>query len=361
MPRNWEYRDCTACGSTFRFQSAPARSFVGSGIWIPLEVIVADLFGSPTWSPPCPECGCLPRVEVARRKRLWHTGVGLAVLAWFILTGAAGGSPETVGVSFTLAGELLGDGAIVGLWLHATVALTDPNRHQERNLRQAKRLASRGQLELDSGPDATMVYGPPRVLTRWAVVPLAVGSFGALMAFAPLALTAFTRWPVSPDTKPEVVSPGDTVRVWFPEKVSALHGHWAGTPRAVLVGPDGPTPLPASSQMKFWGSTIGGKDSYNKLATLWADVALPDDPRLVGSTIKVQVDMAVEYPSANGSTFDTVEGTMTATRRYTLAAPGASAAYPTAFVVALVGAGLVSACGFVLWGMEGGLRRIPPG
>ncbi len=359
MPRNWEYRDCTACGCTFRFAARCARSPAKSGPLFPLEVFVADLLG-PSGTPPCPECGCVPRATAAKRKRLWHAGLGASLLVGFVLVGLLGLLPGVARISYSWAGVLLGCGAVVGLVSHAAVAFSDPNRNPARNLQRANALVDRGWLETVSDPDAELVDATPPQTNRGAAQFLAVGAAATLLTLAPLALTVVKGWPVSADTVPEVVSPGDTVRVWFPEKVNAVNGHWSGSPQAVLTGPDGPTALPARAQNDTWGEKISGKSVNNQVTWPWADVKLPDDPRLAGTTLEVRVDMSMEYPTAFGSRFKNVDVEMTVTRHYQLAEPGASTAYLTSFVVALAGVGLVSACGFGLWGLEGGLRRVGP-
>lgn len=362
MSDDWTQQDCVACGSTYEFPPKRTGVFVGSrGLFRPLEVFCSDSLNPSTFTPPCPECGCVQPGTVAKRKRLWHSIIGLSLLVAFIVLLINGGKAEVLGLSYALTGTLIAIGSFVGLILHVFVAFADPNRHPERNLRQTSLLAETGKLDTVSGLELERAEGNPPAVSRWAVPLLVIGGLGGALSLSPIGLLKANNWPVADETKPEVVSVGDTVTVWFPDHIQAVNGYWNGQPQAALVNADGEKPLRATAQTMTWGDTIRGKRVNNVSTRPWAKVPLPKDSALVGATIEVRVEMEVMYPTATRGMFINDHIDTAITRRYTLAEPGASSAYQNSFWLVVIGASLMTVSSFGLWGSVGGLRRLPAG
>jgi hypothetical protein len=264
--RTWAERTCIDCGAVYEFDT----SEVGKRSWLAIGKASAAA------EPACPECGCIPPVAVAARKRILHF---LPAVAWVVGGGLTGmfGAINTA-ISYSTAGLILGVAALLVWVAHAVIVFTAPNRHRERNALRSRRLEQLGLLGLVDDPAPDRAGRGPRAVSGWSYLLLLLGVVGVLLCFTPFVQKATHTWPENPGVKPEVIGPGDTVRVWVPDHIHAVNGKWNGTPRAVMVveGEPDPFALPATAARDYWGERISGKSVRDQPTTLWADVKVPN-------------------------------------------------------------------------------------
>jgi hypothetical protein len=309
--------------------------------------------------PPCPDCGRVHPGAILAAKRLWHPLIALLWGGFGSLVVLYATSPDFPAFTYATASLVLGVTASVVLLLHTKIALTDPNRNLERNLRRARQLDGWGLLEGVTDPDEDLALGPTPAVSRWSLPLLAVGAIGVLLSFSPFALKAASGWPEVGGTKPELVGPGDTVRVWFPQPIEAVDNRWNGTPRADVrvEGAAGATVVPATAPATTWDGELRRASAFNRRTRLWADVQLPDDPALAGKTVEVRVDMTVRYPVESGRYYEDVAVEVSTSQVFTLAGPGAADTYTGSLWLAGLGGFLVTACGVGLCLVAHRLRR----
>lgn len=334
--RVWTERTCVGCGAVYEFDT------FGVG---QRAVPVLSWF-STAGEPACPECGCVPPAGTASRKRVFHIPPTLL----FAIFGVSFGGIaliNTPGYSYSAACLALGVIAAVFWLTHAAIAFADPNRRRDRNARRSRRLEQIGLVELVNDPDPDLAEPVPGAVSSWSYPLLLVGLVGVLLVFGPFVLKAVSGWPVNPHTSPELVGPGDTLRVWFPDHVQAVNGKWSGTSQAELLVEGQPQSVlvPATASQQIWGNSISGKTVSNSRTQLWTDVKLPDDPALVGKRVEVRVDVTYRYPHDVGGWFEEMDGEASTSQTYTLADRGASGTYRASFYLAGVGGALLTLCG----------------
>lgn len=357
----WVHRVCVGCGATYEFVHAQVTATGVGGSIMVLEALVNGTTNSFMNEPPCPACGCRRPAVISRWKRARHLFLAIGLLPVSVVVFLFGWGPGITGATYATTAIILAVVSAIALFAHALVALADLNRNREANRAAAEELIDRRRMEVVADQNPDRAIGEPRVVARNAVPLLAVGAVGLLLMLPPFLLRWTGDWPIAAGTKPEVVCPGDTVRVWLPDRIDAVKGHWRGNPRATVTAadPSRPVAVAATAQRESWGDTISGKNLSSTQPNLWADVTLPDDPALAGRTVEVRVDMTVEYPFAFGAGFENRTAEAGVTRSYTLAAKGESAKYTVSYWLAGVGVLLMTACGFGLWWASKGLLVIP--
>ncbi len=260
-------------------------------------------------------------------------------------------------MSYATAAMIVGAVGIVGVLLHALFALANPNRDKDANIAKAEKLIEDRQMKTLEGEDDDLASGEPKVTSGMAIPLLAVAALGALIAFAPAVYKMTGGWPIAAGTKPEVVGPGDTVRVWVPGRIEAVKGMWNGS---VMVqgSVDGkPVNLTAKTNTESWGTTISGKSVSNSSPGLWADVTVPNDAALAGKPLELKVDLAVRYPHGQAGGFDEMNSNFTHNEKYTLAPPGTAGTYYAVYWATVLGAVMYTVAGFCLVGAANGLRK----
>jgi hypothetical protein len=364
MPRrpqptdDWFKRVCSTCGARYLFDDPWPPAPPGMGVlgFDALLTLLNCVTHPLTDEPPCPYCGCYRPSAVTRWKRVRHLALsvglgGLAGLACLL------GWWDRTEASWALAG-----GVAVGLFLHAVVAFTDLNRCPEVNRRRPVALADRGLLVVVGEPDAAGTRKRPPSVDRRAWVWLSVGAAGLLLSAVPVTLKAAYGWTDHGGIQPRVVSPGDIVRVHFPESIRAVEGNWAGTPVALLADPTSvePRPLSSTANRSTWGNTIR-EDSKNRREStdLWAEVTLPDDPTLAGRTVELRVDMTVHYPKRTTDGFENTTVVVGGTWPVRMAGRGESAVYQWGYVLMLLGGVATGGYGLGLWWTAKRLNRLP--
>jgi hypothetical protein len=136
---------------------------------------------------------------------------------------------------------------------------------------------------------------------------LLLAAMGAF--FAPAVVILAIGGKPNPNWYPQVLGPGDEAYLYFSKRVECVGGHWRGTVdvqvlNAKELGIDGAMPqLRGRTREDQWGQTItiSRRGSKTSSPALWAYVMIPDDSRLVGKTLDLQINMRVNYPRLIGS------------------------------------------------------------
>lgn len=358
----WKQHECVGCGGVYRYKFARTVSGEAgneSAAEKAAEKAAMTTMEKDVDQRPCPRCGCLQPDMIAQKKSNTHFWVALLLLLVSGLFVVLGLIPNITWLTYSSAGLILGVASLAGLARHAATALANPNKNKDANRNRAEAMIERGELEKVADEDEELADGEPKAVGGAVIPLLAAGVIGALLALTPFLLKTVSGWPTVAGTKPEVVGPGDTVTVWFPDKIQAVKGYWSGTPTATVVndGGAGPFSVSATAKTASWGNTISGKSVSNSTPSLWADVKLPNDSKLVGKTIEVKVDMAVHYPTASGRGFDNADTRVSTTQKLTLAGGGAGGTYYLSMWLAALGAVVVAISGFGLMASANGLRK----
>lgn len=361
----WKQIECVGCGGTYRYkfvdrvsgssQKSPAAAQKAA------EKLATTNIEMAFEQRPCPWCGCLQSSMVGQTKDKYHFYLSVALLVLSGVVIGFGFTPSATLVTYSAAGWLVGGLSVLGLILHAVIARWNPNDDRAANRGVAHRLVARGEMKAVAKADADLAEGPPRVRSRAAVPLLVLAAVGTLAAFTPAVSKLAGGWPTADGTKPEVVGPGEKVRVWFPEQIESLGGYWSGRPSAKAECEGRPIFVQVESSettWKYWRS--GGNSPRNSSTNLWADVTMPNDPALVGKTVEVTVDLRAEYPWAVGNGYDSRKTEARRTARYTLAPPGTSAAYWKLYWLVPGGAAVFTVAGFLLGVTAVGLRKFTP-
>ncbi|MCU0704161.1 MAG: hypothetical protein MUF18_09330 [Fimbriiglobus sp.] len=360
----WKQHECVGCGGAYRYKferkvtgeagnEAAAERAAEKSAMTTVEKDVDQR--------PCPRCGCLQPDMIAQSKSNTHFLLAAALLVLSAVLIIFGFVSSATLVTYALVGLVVCVMSALGVALHALVGLRNPNSNKEANRQRAAEAIDKGLVEEVADEDYDLAAGEPKAVGSGAVVLVVLGLLGAVLCAAPFVLKLVSGWPPVEGTKPEVLSPGDTVTMWFPDKIQAVKGYWNGNPVATVVSDGGigiPRTLPATASTNTWGNTITGKSVSNSSPNLWAEIKMPADPNLAGKTIEVRVDMPIRYPSAQGGGFNDLSGNVSGTKKFTFAAAGASGLYKAAYWATVLGAVLVAISGFGLMVSANGLRKL---
>lgn len=305
---------------------------------------------------PCPHCGWLRSVGGAKKRADAHFLLALGLLAASAAVVYFGAVPSPNAMTYATAGLLLGVISAVGLGLHTGIVAFVPLR---------RRAGGRGRrsAEMVSPADPDLATAMPHRWSRRVMTLLTAGSVGTLVMFGPVLLKSAFGLPTAYGTKPDVIGPGGTVRVWFPVRFGSVNGLWNGSPRAVLTNNQGVTvPTPATSSTERWADELSVRDGpANRSFQPWADVRIPDDPSLVGTTVDVSVDMTVTSPFARETTYVDVTEELTTRHSFPIAPAEASNTYHGVFWLGVTGILPVAWCGFGLWSIANRFSNQVPG
>jgi hypothetical protein len=265
----------------------------------------------------------------------------------FLLVGLAVTGLFTISGHWAVPWVALGVG-VLGVAAHWYVERRNLNRDLERNKAAAEAGIARGHLRLSAaGREATAGTDPAG--PTWSA---AHGALFALLVVAVLALPSsqylrlVNRWPLNQDLSPHVVGPGDTVRVYFPNKLQSIKGYWNGTGQATLLNA---TELGVSDRLTVvskkdtWGSQLNVKTTEERDSfTVWGDVTLPEVPALADKTLKLEVVTHVNYPAIMGDKFEAKQTELSLkTEVKTAATPRAGQIYQLAYYGGVLGGSVV--------------------
>jgi hypothetical protein len=287
---------------------------------------------------PCPECGRVQPRMVGHTKLGRHTALTLViacVLAVIVILGSAGALGREV-AALAVAG-VAGLGALAHLWC----AGSDPNARPEANKQRAAAKVAAGDVEVLRPGDESFGEPPPPLVTRSHLVYFALALVAAGLALVPVAVRLANGWSLG-DSDPPVLGPGDRFRVTFPDQIDCVRYTWAGTPKVIF---DGAVPgATVSSNNDSWGASISAKASETHThPTLWADITLPDDERLINGVVSGRVEMNVTFPQASGPRgLSNMQAFVTRVFKVQLATPYAWRTYRGAWWGGLVACTVVS-------------------
>lgn len=358
----WKRHECVGCGGQYRYKFA--RTVTGeagseSAAGKAAEKAAIATVEKDVDQRPCPRCGCVQPDMIAQQKSNRHFWVALLLLLFSAAAGLCGLISSATWMTYSSASLLLAVASAAGLVVHAAVALSDPNKNKDANRDRAERMVDQGDMEPVADADDDLAGGEPKPVAGAAFPLLGLAALGVVLTTVPFVLKTVSRWPTVADTKPEVAGPGDKLTVYFPKSFESVKGYWSGSPRVTVTndGGAGPLSIPATAKADSWGNTISGKSVSNSRPAAWAELALPNDPKLAGKTIEVRVDMTVQYPHGTGRSFDNQTTQLSQTAKFTLAGSGAGGTYYASMWAAVLGAILVAVAGFSLMVAANGLRK----
>jgi hypothetical protein len=364
--RAWKQHSCFACGCVYRYLVSCSAQDTGG-----LEVIAHERAAKKAVAKlqeavearPCPTCGLVQPEMAGKKKESWHA------LTWFgftVLGAAAAVLAGTQVVPFEQAA--VGAAAVAGggVLLHLMIAFSGGGRGA--GLRRAQAQAAAGTTVVVQPGDAN---GPMPAPRRWTARQTlgTLLSAAAGLAFLYSAHVVATRQPPD-DPTPNLpkAAPGRPYKVVFENPpFKSVEGRWSATPTAVLVNYKElglPKTVAATSNAAPYADSIRveAKATNETPKDLFANVIVPDDPKLGGKTLKFKVTLNVVYPvRLNKDTFD--QKVTTVSREVTIRASteaeiaedrrviqGALSGIGAGFAAALAGAGLL------VWG-GGSLKK----
>ncbi len=360
--RCWRLHDCVECGCAYRYLCARQVNGVGGTADQAAEhanQAAAQALQEAVEVHPCPQCGLVQPYMTTHKKYQRHLTVTfLAVAAVATATGIATAdkfAPDKL--AFVIAGA-----TAVAALCHLVLALLNPNWSRSRNLRVAQQEVASGRVEVvrqgesDDYDPRTKIFGFGHAF----YLLLAVAAVGA--ALVPVVVAQTKGWHWNPDVSPHMVSPGDTVRVGFPETVFSANEMWNARPVVTVenapgIGPNPPV-FTAHAKADDW-SKVSAVKSKNAVASLWTDIAIPADETLVGKSLTLKVDLPVRFPRS-GVEEPLLEEKATASRVIDLTiSPTGAATDERQYRLAGAGtaAGLVFVSGLGLTGLAWQLRR----
>jgi hypothetical protein len=298
---------CVGCGSTFRYplkQSYSTERTTEADAQAAAQRGVARMLADAVESKPCPTCGryqpdmvqpfghgCLTFVLFLPLAAL--TTVGICAALGFVL-------PIYPVIAWAAA---LACG--VATVLHIRMALLNPNRDLNANLKKAEELVKADTLRLEKQGQPQEPLGstvPLNLSFAYWIAFLFLFLGTTLVASAEVVRLAL-GWPWNLSADPVAVGPGDDVYIYLPDQIESVKGHWNGRAVIEVLNSDEvglPKQLPAYSKSDNWGKFILGKGSSSQKSRLWIAVHVPEKADLEGQTIKMQIALDVNYPASKG-------------------------------------------------------------
>jgi hypothetical protein len=354
----WKEHTCVSCGTVFRYLFKRKKTGQGGNPQAAERAAhkaVIKALEHEVDMQPCPGCGLYQPDMIAiqrSRRHWWVFWIGLAVL----LVVAFLALPGIEVFSFSMASWVLAFcGVVLGV-AHLGIDLGNPNANLQVNHRLARERESRGDLWVPRDVEAEDFEpsDPGRGIGVGHLAGYALLGVGVLALLAPALLKLAMGWPSNPEWVPEVVGPGDEAYIWFPKKIGCVKGLWNGTAtvgvaNARELGLNLPT-LSATTKTDSWGNTISVKSSEkNSHPRLWVRVHLPNDPNLVGKTLKLNLSLAVRYPVAQGNRFSTTQETVGHQATLQVSKAGAGKTFKSAWwACLLMGLTLLLGCSVLL-------------
>ncbi len=352
----WKEHKCACCGTVYRYLFK--RTMQGEGnspeaATANAEKAVEKALEHEVDQRPCPECGLYQPDMVAsqRGRRHWWTfwaGVPLVILTFILVL--------TDVFSFATAALLMAGVAIAVTIAHLVIDFTNPNANRIANTDLAKQMVEDGDIWVPKKKQPKNLTDEPigngiTTLHYFCYAMLAASVVAFLLPVGVPTLTGMKR---NADWYPEVAGPGDAPYIYFSDKISTVKGHWSGNPIITILNPQevGNLNLMASSKIDTWGNTIriGSKESKTSRPSMWTRVQIPNDPSLIGKTIKMKIDLAVHYPALMGSNqWEPKSTTVSRNAEITLSSSGAGKLYSATFWLGfLSGSGLLLLGGLLL-------------
>lgn len=340
----WKEHTCSCCATVYRYLFK--RTMKGQG-GTPdaaarnAERAIEKALEKEVDQRPCPECGLFQPDMVATRRSTahwWTLAASAAIPALlFILV-------LTDLISLGTASLVAAASAVPALVAHFLIDVADPNRNREANRKEGRRLAKNGDLWVPEKKQPKELADEPvgNGLTTGNYVCYALLAASVLAFLMPMALRVASGMRVNSGLYPEVVGPGDSPYVYFPDKINSVKGYWSGQPRVTVLNAAElgvPVNIGATSKSESWGNRISVKSSEkNSHPSLWAYLQIPPDPQLAGKLLKLKIDMNVRYPTmGGGDSFQETNSQFSRNAEITLSSPGAGKVYKGSFWLGYLG------------------------
>jgi hypothetical protein len=337
----WKKQTCLYCGCLFRYRLK--REGRGSGATGPdadreATRRAARRIGKESDPHPCPSCGYVQPDMIGNRRAGWRDRVllfnaaavlvSLPLLFFFTLP------------VLTLLVALACGAAVVA---HGVLFVWNPNRNRKANRGAAEAAENEGVLKQvsDPDPDAALDELPRTGLTLRHGLAFGLCVAGFLLLISPEVLRAKRPWPVNSHLSPSMIAPGEELHLGLGGSFRSLEGMWQATGSVAVVNPPAEVPncprtLSFTSGGKPWGDRIesASRITWNEQSvTPWLDVQLPDQPELVGKTLRLDIQMNVAYPIGWGtSTFKDEQKSYNLQTSVAFAAPGARQTYRAVWI-----------------------------
>lgn len=357
----WKEHKCVGCGGTYRYKFTRQATGTGnteSDARDAVEKVALKKVEREVDERPCPHCGCIQPDMIGQKKANAHLGLMCAgvVAALVLLIMAA--IPSATWMPYSRAASILGVISTLVLLAHWFIALGNPNSNRDKNRAKAEKLIEAGEMEAVRKPREDRAEGDPKALAAGAMMWLLLSTTGTVLIAIPVLLKAVSGWVSNDGLKPEVVGPGDRVRVYFDTRIDAVQSRWSGIPTATATLADGRrVSLPATSKSDSWGGQMSVKSSEkNTHPTLWADLTLGADIP-PGAALKIDVTMDVRYPTMGGGN-NFVDGSTRATLKRDLALSSAGAGHTYWLTLwAMIGGAVLLAVGGLMLSLSAGAMR----
>ena len=361
----WKEHTCACCSCKYRYLFKRKKQGQGGDpntAQRNAEAAVVKALEHEVDMQPCPECGLYQPDMIAARRTVGHWVVfGVALIPWAVvlIIGLAGG--------MSMAAAAWATAVIFALTLtaHMAVDVFNPNANLESNRTEGRRRLEAGDISMSNASKPDPNGTPPHTgLTGAMLMLYLLMGLCAVLAALPEIIRSVRGWPINSNVQPCVAGPGDHITVYFPSTISgSVKGLWttaAISARAVDVDdPVRQVPLQAESRKDSWGNTIQVKGSASSTVTPWAKVQMPTDSAFAGKSVKVIVDLTVNFPMYRPpNSWDETQGTHHYEGVVKLGSPGAGSTYRSMWYIGLLGGGLgIAILGIILALVTSSLRH----
>jgi hypothetical protein len=298
---------CCACGCAYAADVERAAAATGGLQAIAHERAARQLterLKSAMDLQPCPTCGLIPPLAVARKTEYVHGFVWLgAAFAAAIVAGIGG-----VGViSFNATAAGVGGIVAAGVFIHAIIAASNPNHRRAANLERAEADVAAGVVELVQ-PGQPGAGAEPRSWTLRHSLGVLLAAAAPLVLIVPAYLRTTLTLPLNPKLSPQTVAIGTQFTATLPPPTfQSVEGRWCATPKIDVLNAKAihaPATLPATSRAAVIGENISvAKGETNRSPTdMFCTLTIPDDPTLDGQTLQLRATLNVVYPVRTSKT-----------------------------------------------------------
>lgn len=360
----WKEHRCVGCGGSYRYKftrmvNATAETEAAAGAAVEAEAMKKAT--SEVDERPCPECGSVQSDMLAQRKSHSHSVIFWVVACVALVLLILAGIPSATWMPYSLAATVVGTVSLLGVLAHWVVGLGNPNGNKQKNLDKAAKLVEEGELEVVKPSNADRAEGDPPAVAASAMLWLLLATASVPLIGAPALLKSVTGWSSNADVKPEVIGPGDRVRIYMGKPINCVQSLWTGVATATAQLADGRTvSVPVQTRSDTWGNEMRVKSSEKDTRpTLWADVTLP--PEAAGQKVQLDVKMVVRYPTMGiGNNFTETATPTSQNRVLVVSSAGAGHTYWLTFWAMVAGSVLLAFAGWMLSRAARGLREFAP-
>jgi hypothetical protein len=364
----WKNHECVECGCEFRYRFMRLVQGQGNSERAAVENAnrkVAKIVEEEVEIRPCPTCGRVQPDMISQGKAGGH-----GRLAGYALPTVA--VPFILGATYVIGGDIAAFSIaailLIVILLQLRLAVQNPNRNRSVNIAQSELQAERGELEIILPGEPRQAVAPSTI-SGSHVLGLLAGLLSVGVALSPVVFKSLNQLPVNADTKPDVVSPGENVKLYFPDTIDCVKNLWSGREIQVEIlnreELGFAVPIATESSQAVWSNGMSVKPSQKHTTpSIWACLAIPADSRLASKTLQARVSMKVVYPQVTvGNQF--LEQTTNVSRDVTLllSPMNSGRRYRIHWTIALIVAGALSVTsGFYLRSLAKQLPRyaIPP-